>query len=159
MSALAVYTLIHVAISLVGIVAGFGFAYSLVTSRPQPAWTATFFVATLLTSLTGFGFPNLHLTPGVIIGLISLALFAIVGVSWYRGHAQGAWRIAYVVASLLAFYFNFLVLVVQSYQKIPALHAIAQTEAVAQVGVLVSFLAIGYFALRRFHAATEIKTA
>lgn len=159
MSALAVYTLVHVAISLVGIVAGFGFAYSLITSRRQPAWTATFFVATLLTSLTGFGFPNLHLTPGVIIGLISLGLFAVIGASWYRGHALGGWRIAYVVASLAAFYLNFLVLVVQSYQKIPALHAIAQTEAVVQLGVLISFLVVGYFAVRRFHAVTEFKTA
>ncbi|MCC9609714.1 hypothetical protein LOC68_03815 [Blastopirellula sp. JC732] len=159
MSALAAYTLIHVAISLVGIVSGFGFAYALITSRPQPAWTATFFASTVLTSLTGFGFPNLHLTPGVIIGLISLGLFALAAYARYREHAQGGWRVAYVLSSLVAFYLNFLVLVVQSYQKIPALHAIAQTEVVAQLVVLVAFLIAGYFAVRRYHATPSLTSA
>lgn len=159
MSALAAYTLIHVAISLVGIASGFGFASALITSRPQPAWTTTFFISTLLTSLTGFGFPNLHLTPGVIIGLISLALFVIAAYAWYRRNAQGGWRVAYVVSSLLAFYLNFLVLVVQSYQKIPALHSIAPTEAVVQLVVLAGFLVAGYFAVRRYHVTPRIANA
>ncbi|UUO05600.1 hypothetical protein M4951_19765 [Blastopirellula sp. J2-11] len=163
MSALAIYTLIHVAISLVGIVSGFGFAYSLVSSRPHPAWTATFFISTLLTSVTGFGFPHLQLTPGVIIGILSLIVLATAAIARYVGHLRSGWRITYVVSALVAFYFNFFVLVVQSFMKIPALHALAPTNseppfAIAQLVVLVAFLVVGYFAVRRFHETPTIPT-
>ncbi|EAQ78459.1 hypothetical protein [Blastopirellula marina] len=163
MSALAIYTIIHVAISLVAIVSGFGFAYRLLSSRPLRGWTSTFFVTTLLTSLTGFGFPNLQFTPGVIIGILSLIVLTIAAVARYVGHLQSGWRIAYVASALIAFYFNFFVLVVQSFMKIPALHALAPTNseppfAIAQLVVLVAFLVVGYFAVRRFHETPTIPT-
>jgi hypothetical protein len=64
-----------------------------------------------------------------------------------------------LVAALVALYFNVFVGVVQAFQKMPFLNALAPTQSdppfvVAQLVVLVAFIAIGVFALRRFHRVT-----
>mgnify|MGYP000629707223 CR=1 FL=1 len=60
-----------------------------------------------------------------------------------------------VISALIAQYFNVFVLVVQSFQKIPPLKALAPTQseppfAIAQVVVLVAFLVGGTLAVMRF---------
>lgn len=54
---LTTFTLIHVALSLVGIFAGLVVVGGLVAGRRLDGWTGLFLVTTVLTNVTGFGFP------------------------------------------------------------------------------------------------------
>jgi hypothetical protein len=63
--------------------------------------------------------------------------------------------VIYALSALVVLYLDAFVAVVQSFLKIPALHALAPTGkeppfAVAQGLVLLVFLVIGYLALKRF---------
>jgi hypothetical protein len=66
-----------------------------------------------------------------------------------------AWRKTYVVTACAALYFNVFVLIVQSFEKIPALRAIAPTQkelpfASAQITFLAIFVVLTVFAVKRF---------
>ena len=52
---LANFTLLHVIISLIGIVTGLIVMFGLLGSKQMPGLTATFLLFTILTSATGFG--------------------------------------------------------------------------------------------------------
>ena len=54
---LSTYTTIHVIISLIAIAAGFITVFGMLTGNRMARWTAIFLVLTILTSVTGFGFP------------------------------------------------------------------------------------------------------
>jgi uncharacterized membrane protein SirB2 len=111
-----------------------------------------------LTSVTGFGFPFDHLLPSHKVAIISLVLLAIAILARYALHMAGAWRWIYVVCATMALYLNVFVLVVQSFEKVPALRAMAPTQSeppflVAQVIVLLVFIVLGVFAVKKFHPA------
>lgn len=150
------FTLFHVALSLVGILSGFVIAGGLLAAKPCPGWTMLFFATTVATSLTGFLFPIHKFTPALGFGLLSMVILAVALFALYRRHLVGAWRGVYIVTALLAFYLNFFVLIVQSFQKIPALKALAPTQAeppfvIVQCLALALFLVLGILALIRFH--------
>ena len=65
---LAMFTFLHVLISLVGIAAGLIAMADLLRSRPSRSWTRLFLGATILTSATGFLFPFVKLLPSHIVG-------------------------------------------------------------------------------------------
>jgi hypothetical protein len=151
----ATYTLIHVIISVIGIVSGLVVVGGLLGGRRLDRWTLVFLVSTIATSVTGFGFPIHHFGPPHIIGVLSLLVLAVAVVARYRYRLEGASRWIYVVSAIVALYFNVFVGVVQSFQKIAALKALAPTQAeppfaIAQVGVLVIFIVLGVLAIRRF---------
>ena len=54
---LAIYTIIHVIISLLGILSGFVVVFGMLTGDPLEGWTAFFLAMTIATSVTGFLFP------------------------------------------------------------------------------------------------------
>jgi hypothetical protein len=144
---LAAYTLIHVVISLIGIGTGFVVLAGLLKGQRLDGWTKLFLWTTVLTSVTGFGFPVDHVTPGHVIGVISLVLLAIAIVARYSKKMAGGWRPAYVISAMMAQYLNVFVLIVQSFMKVPALKALAPTQseapfAVTQIVVLVTFIAL-----------------
>jgi hypothetical protein len=152
---LQTYTLIHVLISLAGIGSGFVVMYGLLAGKRLDRWTAVFLTSTVLTSMTGFGFPFDHLLPSHKVGIMSLVVLAIAIVARYALHLAGAWRRTYVVCAALALYLNVLVLVVQAFEKVPALKALAPTQkeppfVVAQLVVLALFVALTIFAVKRF---------
>ena len=122
---IAAFTKLRVAISLIGIVSGLVVLYGMLGAQRMPGWTALFLVTTVLTSVTGFMFPAVTLTPAAIFGAISLAVLAVALLALYVFHANGAWRWIYVVTALIALYLNVFVLVVQSFQKIAFLHPLA----------------------------------
>jgi hypothetical protein len=160
---LAAFTLLHVLISLVGIFTGFVVVYGLLNNDRMDAWTALFLGSTILTSVTGFAFPFEHLLPSHIVGMISLAVLAVSVLGRYGLELAGAWRKIYAVSAVLAFYFNFFVLVTQSFLKTPALKALAptQTEApfvVTQLAVLAVFLTLAVLVAFRFRA-DQVRTA
>ncbi|MEJ1967472.1 MAG: hypothetical protein WDN03_02360 [Rhizomicrobium sp.] len=149
------FTNIHVAITLVAIVAGLIWLYGLLRNGRMPAITAVFLLFTVLTSLTGFLFPFHGVTPAIIVGIISCVLLALALAGLYLFHLAGAWRWIYVVTAVMSLYLNCFVLVVQSFQKVPALHVLAPTGAgpvfgAAQLIVLVAFAVAGYLGVRRF---------
>jgi len=156
----ATFVLVHVVISLIGIVAGIIVMFGMLGSRRQPGLTAIFLLFTILTSATGFLIPPLlfdKTLPSHMIGLLSLLLLAIACIALYVMRLSGAWRWIYVVTALLALYFNVFVLVIQSFLKIPALTAIAPGNppsgpvfAVVQGIVLVFFVLMIIGAWRRF---------
>src|SRR6266853_472583 len=124
----ATYTLVHVLISLAGIGSGFVVMYGLLAAKRLEGWHAFFLLTTVATSVTCFGFPFTHLSPGNKIGILSLFVLAIAVVARYALHLAGAWRRTYVVCASLALYFNVFVLVVQLFEKVPALRTLAPTQ-------------------------------
>jgi hypothetical protein len=153
---LALYTQIHVAISIIAIAAGLIAVRGMLAARVLRAVTALFLITTLLTSLTGFLFPFHGVTPGIVIGIISVVLLLAAILALYSFHLVGAWRWIYVVCSVIALWFNVFIFIVQSFEKIPAFHALAPTQTelpfkIAQFTFLVIFVILGIFAVRKFH--------
>lgn len=149
------FTILHVAISLIGIISGLIVLAGMLRAHSLPGWTALFLVTTILTSVTGFMFPINGLTPGIVIGLISVMILAIALMALYVKHLSGAWRWIYVTTALVALYFNVFVLIVQSFQKVPALQKLAPTQSeppflIAQGVALIAFLVLGTQAARKF---------
>jgi len=152
----ATYTFLHVLISLIGIGSGLIVMYGLLTGKRMDLLTAVFLATTVLTSVTGFGFPFDHLLPSHKVGILSLIILAVAIPARYLFHLAGWWRWIYVVGAALALYFNVFVLVVQAFLKIPALKALAPTQTepafvVAQLLVLLVFATLAIFATIRFH--------
>jgi hypothetical protein len=146
---MSTFTLIHVVISLIGIASGLVVIYGFLTGKRLGAWNALFLVMTILTSVTGFFFPFHGVTPGIVVGVISLVVLAVAVLAW-----QKKWAKTYIITATIAEFFNVLVLIVQSFMKIPALHALAPkgTEpitAVAKVVALVLFVVLAWVAVRR----------
>jgi len=138
-------TFIHVLLSLVGIVAGFVGLAGFFDSTRREGWTALFLITTIATSVTGFFFPFTKLLPSHIVGIISLVVLAICCGARYSFRMQGQWRWIYVVTALIAQYLNVFVLVVQMFQKIPAL-----------VVVLLLFVYAGFRAAMRYRPPTMV---
>jgi hypothetical protein len=103
-------------------------------------------------------FPINGLTPAIVFGVISIVILAIALMALYVKHLSGAWRWIYVTAALAALYLNVFVLIVQSFQKVPALQKLAPTQSeppflIAQGVTLIAFLVLGTLAARRFRPA------
>ena len=159
----ATYTFLHVLVSLVGIGSGLVVMFGFLTGRRLDRWTAVFLLTTALTSISGFGFPFDHLLPSHILGIMSLAVLAIAIPARYLLNLAGAWRWIYVVGATIALYFNVFVLVVQCFEKVPALKGLAPTQkeppfVVAQLLVLLIFATLTVFATVRFHPE-RVRTA
>jgi len=160
---LPAFTILHVIISLIAIVAGLVVMFDMLGNRQKPGLTAIFLLFTILTSATGFLMPPLlseKLLPSHILGILSLVLLAIACIALYGMKLQGAWRWIYVVTALISLYLNVFVLVIQSFLKVPALTALAPGNppsgpvfAVVQGIVLVFFVVMIIRAVRRFRPA------
>jgi hypothetical protein len=159
---LPLFTLFHVLLSLVGIGAGLVVVYGLLTQKRYDTMIAVFLATTLLTSVTGFGFPFERFLPSHAFGIVSLLILplAIVGLYVYR--LQGAWAWLYVVSSVTALYLNCFVLVVQLFLIVPSLKALAPTQseppfAIAQGAVFLLFVWIGFTATRRTRKPPSVR--
>ena|ERR1700742_1065179 len=150
------FTTLHVIISLIGLASGvLAVAAMLGDKRPGP-WTAVFLCSTILTSATGFLFHSAKIGPPHIVGVLSLVVLALACAALYGFHLKGVWRTVYVVTALVALWFNAFVAVVQAFDKIAPLKALAPTGSeppflVAQLVVLVLFVGLGVMATKRFH--------
>jgi len=154
---LSTFTMLHVIISLIGVVSGLVVLSGLLGSKVMPSWTALFLVTTILTNATGFLFPFDKLLPSHVIAIISLVLLAIACIALYGMKLAGAWRWIYTLTALIALYLNVFVLVIQGFLKIGPLHALAPSVppseppfAVVQGIILVFFVIAIIGAVRRF---------
>jgi hypothetical protein len=150
---LAIFTLFHVAISLLGIGSGVVVVVDLLKRRGRPGSTAVFLTTTILTSVTGFLFPFHRLLPSHLLGVLSLVALAIAVYALYFRRLAGGWRRAYTVSAIGALYFNVFVLVAQLFMKVPALRALAPTQQegpfkLAQLLLLVVFIVVGILAAK-----------
>ena len=148
-------TLIHLAISLGAIVTGLMALAAMLKGRTPVTLTAIFLGLTVLTSATGFLFHNTAVTPGMVIGVISLVVLAVALFAIYGRRLAGRWRAAYVVTATSALYLNAFVLVIQSFVKIPPLHALAPSLppsgpvfGAVQGVVLIAFIVAGWLAVK-----------
>jgi hypothetical protein len=151
---------IHVALSLIEIPVGLVVVYGMLTNASYGGWTALFLALAILTSVTGFPLAPFGFDPPRAIGVLTLVLLAAAVIALYVFKLSGAWRWIYVVTAVAALYFDCFVAVFQSFLKIPSIHALAPTQseppfAIAQGIVLVIFVVLGFFAVRRFHPATQ----
>lgn len=152
------FTLFHVVLSLVGIVTGLVVLYGWLHASRMSMWTTAFLVSTLATVLTGFLFPFSGFTPAIGVGLLTTLLLLVAIAALYAFHLSRRWRTVFVACSAASLYFNVFVLVVQAFQKVPALNALAPNGnepsfAIVQGIVLLSFVAAGYLAVNRYPAS------
>lgn len=141
---LQTFTLVHVLISVIGIISGLVTAGGLASGRRLTGWAPIFLVTTIATSVTGFGFPVDGLLPSHVVGIISLVILGAVVVAQARGLA-GPWRRIYSGGVVTATYLNTFVLIVQLFRRLPDLSELAPTQseppfALVQLLVLVSFV-------------------
>lgn len=149
------FTLIHVVLSLVGIFAGLVVVGGLMAGVRLDGWTGVFLATTVLANVTGFGFRSVALLPSHIVGGLSLLILPVAIAARYWKHLAGGWRRVFVITSVVALYFNVFVLVVQLFQKTPALIVLAPTQkepafAVTQLLVIAIFVALGRAAVKGF---------
>lgn len=157
---LSTYTTVHVVLSLIAIFTGFIVVFGMFASKKLKGMTAIFLVTSILTSAGGFLFPNDHITPGIILGILSLIVLLIAIIARYALHLSGVSRSIYAVSAVMALYFNFFVLVAQGFAKVPALHSLAPTGKepaffIAQGAALVLFIVLGVYAVKKFHPGNQ----
>jgi hypothetical protein len=157
---LSTFTIVHVVISLIGIFSGFVVMFGLLAGKRFDRWTALFLVSTVATSVTGFFFPFHQFMPAHAVGIISLLVLAVAIVARYVLRLAGAGRWIYVLAATVALYLNVFVLVVQLFQKAPALKALAPTQSeppflLTQLVVLALFVLLAIVAAIKFRPDTR----
>src|SRR5205823_8342944 len=152
---LRAYTIIHTLISLVAIFTGFVVLFGMLAGNRLDGWTKWFLITAVATTVTGFFFPSHGFTPAIGLGLISLPILAFTIYARYSRQLTGHWRWIYLVGAVLALYFNVFVAIVQAFQKVPALKAIAPTQteppfAITQLAALLLFFVFVILAAIRF---------
>ena len=152
------FTLVHVWLSLIGIGAGLVVMLGLLAGKTRGGWTALFLITTAATSITGFAFPFDHLLPSHKVGIVSLAVLAFALLARYGFRLAGPWRRVYAVCAGLALYLNVFVAVVQAFERVSFLNAMAPTQTepafvVAQGVILALFATLTIGAARRFREA------
>ena len=110
---LPTFTLIHVVLSVLGIIAGLVVAGGLMAGARMDGWTAFFLLTTLATSVTGFFFPFTTILPSHITGVISLVRARGCLAARYGKQMEGGWRTVYAITAVTALYLNVFVLIVQ----------------------------------------------
>lgn len=147
------FTLLHVAISFVGIITGLIALPAFARGRILPRLTGVFLWTTLLTSLTGFLFPIMTFTPALGVGILSTLILVLTFWAWYGRKLAGSARTIYAVTATIALWLNLFVLVVQSFLKVPALNVLAPNGneppfLAAQAVLLGALVWLGYRAVK-----------
>ena len=153
---LQIYTIVHTLVSLVAIFTGFVVLFGLLAGNRLDAWTRWFLITAVATTVTGFFFPFHGFTPAINLGIISSFVLIVTIYARYAKHLAGAWRWIYAVGAVISLYFNVFVLIVQSFEKMPALNAMAPTQTeqpfkLTQLVVLVLFILLMIISVIRFH--------
>jgi hypothetical protein len=146
-------TLIHVALSLIAIVTGCAVCYGLGRGMPFASWTHSFLFSTLLMLVTGFALPISGVTPAVVIDVICIVLLLATAIPLYLRAAAGLWKLVYIVGVVMLVYLNWLVLIAQLFQKVPALNMLAPTGGepvaiIAQAVLKIVFIVVGVVCVR-----------
>ena len=160
--AIGSFAFCHTVITLVAILAGLVVLAGMLGNQRRDAAHHVFLLFSALTAVTGFLLPFQSATqPSMIVGYILSAAVLLAVLGRYGFGLRGAWRVVYVVTAVLALYLNLFVFVVQTFVKVPALHAIAPGVppggpifGAVQLAVLIALVVAGYLAVRRFRPRT-----
>jgi hypothetical protein len=100
-------------------------------------------------------FPIERFIPGHAVGILSLLALGVAVVARYPMRMAGRWQTSFVITAVVSQYFNFAVLIIQSFQKLPFLQALAPTQAeppflVTHLIALVLFIALAAVSIIRF---------
>ncbi len=160
---LQIYTIIHTLISLIAIFTGCVVVFGMLASNRADSWTKWFLITAVATTVTGFFFPFHGFTPAIGLGIISLPFLGLTIFARYSKHLAGTWRWIYVVGAVICLYFNLFVLIVQLFEKAPALHALAPTQTespfkLTQLMVLMVSALLCIVALIRFRPEPALST-
>jgi hypothetical protein len=158
---LQIYTVIHTLISLVAIFTGLVVLFGMLAGKRLDNWTKWFLITAVATTITGFFFPFHGFTPAIGLGIISLPFLALAIFARYPKHLAGSWRWIYVIGAVICLYFNLFVAVVQAFEKIPALQAMAPTQTeppfkLTQLVVLLVSVLLAIVAAIRFHPEPRV---
>jgi hypothetical protein len=153
-----VFTILHVILSLAGITAGL-IAVPELAANKLSRLTGFFLSTTALTSLTGFLFPFHGVTPGIILGILSMFVLLLAAIALYAGKLHRGWRGVYVISATIALWFNVFVLFAQLFAKVPALKAIAPTQSspafgATQLVVLMLFIVLAIRSVKGFRGGS-----
>ena len=151
--AITTFTLLHVGVSLLALIAGLVVVGGLAAGARLDGWTGLFLFTTFLTNASGFFVPFVGFLPSYAVGALSLALLPLVLWARYRAGLAGGWRRTYVVGATALLYFNFFVLIAQ----LPALIVLAPKQQeppflLTQLVCLGIFIWLGRAAVRGFRA-------
>ena len=157
---LSTFTSVHVALSLIGIASGVLALLAGLGSRNATGLNALFLLTTTAASVTGFFFPSTRVGMGHAMGVVSLVVLVPTTLALYRYRLAGPWRWIYMTGATIALYLNVFIGVAQAFGKIAFLRPLAPTPSappvlVAQFIVLAAFVALGAFAVKRFHPGTR----
>ena len=124
------------------------------------AGQGVFLTTTVVTSLSGFLLPAHHFMPSHAVGIISLLALGVAIYARYARDCRKIWGKIYVVSAVASLYLNVFVGIVQAFQKIPVLKAVAPTQSeppfvITQGVVLLLFIAVGIISTRRFCGSWE----
>ena len=152
-------TLTHVLITLIAILAGFVVLGRMRASRVGNGWTGTFLATSVLTSVTGFVFfhPPNPPTPAQLTGVVALLVLVPTLYALYIKHLVGVWRPVYVIGAVTSLWFNVFVLIIQLFQKVPALQPLAGNPpsgpvfGAVQAIVLIAIIVAGWRGVKNFH--------
>src|SRR6058998_1331826 len=161
---LLIYTIVHTVISLIAIFTGIAVLFGMLAGKRLDSWTKWFLITAVATTITGFFFPFHGFTPAIGLGIISLPFLALTISARYAKHLAGSWRWIYVIGAVICLYFNLFVAVVQAFEKIPALHALAPTQTeppfkLTQLIVLLVSALLAIIATIRFHPEPRVATS
>ncbi len=156
----ATFTMLHVVVSLVGILSGVIVLVGMLGAKRLHGWTGLFLATTVLTSVSGFFFPRDHLLPSHIVGILSLVVLVAAILALYAFRLAGAWRWVYAAGAVVALYLNVFVAVVQAFLKLSFLKPLAPTQSeppflIAQLAVMAIFVVLGIAAIRSFHPEVD----
>jgi hypothetical protein len=151
----AVFLGVHITLSLVGVVTGIMVLFAMASGHAARAMTWIFLLTTILTSATGFPLPPFGLDPPRIVGIVSLMSLGIALIAMSIFHLRGAWRWIYVLTATFALWLNCFVGVVQAFQKIGFLNALAPLGSeppflVTQAALAGALIVLCILALMRF---------
>jgi hypothetical protein len=136
----------------------------LMAGRRLDGWTGLFLSTTVLTNVTGFGFPFPPIIASHYVAILSPLTLPAVLYALYRRRLAGRWRRVFVIGTVLTLYLNVFVLVVQLFRRLPALLASAPTQQeapflITQLVTLALFIWLGRAALRGFSAEAGPRVA
>ena len=152
---LATFTLVHVLLSVAGILAGLVVVGGFLAGVRLDRWIAVFLVTTLPASVTGFGFPFKEVLPAHLFGVATLLALPFAFVGLYVRKLEGRWREVFVGVSVFTLYLNVFVLVAQLLAKIPVLAQLAPAPnspvfGATQLLLLALFVGLGWACVKGF---------
>ena len=151
---LSTFTVLHVAISLVGLASGAFVLRDMLRLRQAAGLTAVFLLTTAATTVTGCLFPSTRFGLGQVVGCLSLIVLVPTLTALYGYRLAGPWRSFYAAGATAALYLNVLIGVAQAFAKSTTVQALAPPYLLTQLVVLTVFVALGLRAVKRLRPCT-----